>query len=103
MAADPDANSRDTPGSMLGNRLASCDAVRAVYERHEPDRYGLFVILDSDDEAVLDLVFECERDLLTAFPKVPFDLRVMRPSSMWEADPLRASSTVHHEQAGGVS
>jgi hypothetical protein len=103
MAAVADADSCETPGSMLGNRLASCGAVRAVYERLEPDRYGLFVILGRDDEAVLDLVFGCERDLFTAFPRVPFDLRVMRSSSVWEADTLRASSIVHHEQAGGVA
>ena len=88
----------ETPGTVLCDRLAACDAVQAIYERLEPDRHALFVILTDDDEAVLDLVFETERELFKAFPRMPFDLRVMRPSETWDAEALRASSTAHYER-----
>ena len=92
------SGSWETPGSVLSDRLATCQAVQAIYERLEPDRYALFVILSNDDDAVLDLVFESEQELFKAFPKMPFDLRVMRPSETWDSDALRASSTPHFER-----
>jgi hypothetical protein len=89
----------ETPGTVLADRLAGCSAVRAVYERLEPDRYALFVILDQDDEPTLDLVFEAEKELFRAFSNMPFDLRVMRPSATWDAEAMRAFSTAHYERA----
>lgn len=86
-------------GAVLAESLAGCSAVRAIYERVEVDRCALVVILDGDDERTLDVVFEGEQELFRAFPSVPFDLRVMRAESAWNADAFRVSCTVRFERA----
>lgn len=92
-------DSWETPGSLLGRRLASCTTVRAIYERLGPDRHALFVILDLDDESTLDLVFDAEQELFRVFPDMAFDLRVMRPGATWDVGALRSSSIAHLERA----
>jgi hypothetical protein len=81
-----------TPGSVLAQNLRGVAEIRMILERMEPDRYSVFVVLDSDPEAVLDRIFETEASLYREFPKMPFDVRVTTPSPNWDPGPLMGST-----------
>lgn len=87
-----------TPGSVLRDRLVDCETVQAIYERHDRDKFLVFVILEDDDDDTLDRIFESEQELFTMFARMPFDVRVMRPRKEWDASALRAGATVHFER-----
>lgn len=88
-----------TPGSSLSEALSGIPEVRSVHERIDPDRYTVFVILDRDPENVLDAVFDAEHRLYEEFPKMPFDVRVMRPQPRWKEEDLSGSSCLRYRRS----
>lgn len=85
-----------TPGSRLAEALRGTAEVKSVFERVDPDRYTVFVVLENDQESVLDAVFDAEHGLYEEFRKMPFDIRVMRPHSAWDDSGLRASACLRY-------
>lgn len=86
----------ETPGAVFAQAIAALAPVRLVLERLAPDRYSVFVLIDQDDDATLDRIFEAESRLYSHFRKMPFDVRVMKPSAEWDASDLLNTSVVRY-------
>lgn len=87
-----------TPGSALAERLAGIPELRLVVERFESSGYVVTVVLERDPEAVLDQVYEAEKELYSAFTKIPFDVRVMTPGEGWTEESLLANGILRYER-----
>ena len=86
-----------TPGACIAHAVLGRSEVRLVAERLERDRFGVFVVLYSDPEEVLDAIFDAEHLLYERFSGLPFDVRVMVPGPEWSDEDLRRDTVVHYE------
>lgn len=86
----------ETPGALLAQQVAQLPAVRLVLERLAPDRYSVFVVLDQDDDATLDVIFKAEGRLYGHFRKMPFDVRVMKLSPEWDSTDLIRTAVIRY-------
>ena len=65
-----------SPGAFLASRLRDVAGVTEVREALRTDRCDVLVLIDREDDATYDAVFEAEGLLFEHFPGQPFDLRV---------------------------
>ncbi len=89
----------ETPGLVLADQVKGLPGVLYVFERLDPDRYAVFVVLQGADESALDAVFDAERELYERFPAIPFDVRVLSHGERAGLEGLRSSSVVLLDRA----
>ena len=88
-----------SPGTHLASRVASRAEVRLILERLERDRFSVFVVLDEDPEDLLDAIFDAEEEIFKIFRGIPFDLRVIKPTSDWSDQDLRQDTICRYDRA----
>jgi hypothetical protein len=85
-----------TPGSYLFREVASRPEILAIVERVEPERHYVIVALRSDQNDLLDRIFNAEREMFQVLRRVPFDLRVTVPDTEDTLQSILKSGIVHH-------
>ena len=88
-----------TPGAFVSTSLAGRPEVRLVVERFDGDRYGVVILLRSDPEEVLDLIYTLESQLFDRALDHPFALRATCPGGDLEehARRLQSDHFVHYD------
>jgi hypothetical protein len=63
--------------ALLANRLLSTPEVESVYIKKIDNAFHVWTIVDTADDAVLEVIFEGEKSLMERFPSMDFDFNVV--------------------------